>query len=46
MKQTTRVAVALCALLFSTGALANAREQLTAFTKGLTGLDARFDQRV
>lgn len=46
MKQSIRLAVALCALLLSTGALADARQQLTAFTKGLTGLDARFDQRV
>lgn len=46
MKHSIRIAVALCALLLSTSVLANAREQLTAFTKGLTGLDARFDQRV
>jgi outer membrane lipoprotein carrier protein len=46
MKLPIRLAVALCALMLSTGAFASAREQMTTFTKGLTGLDARFDQRV
>jgi len=46
MKLPIRLAVALSALLLSTSAFAGAREQMTAFTKGLKGLDARFDQRV
>lgn len=46
MKLSIRLVVTLFALLSSTGALAGAREQMNAFTKGLTGLDARFEQRV
>lgn len=46
MKLSIRLVVALFALLSSTGVLAGAREQMNVFTKGLTGLDARFEQRV
>ena len=46
MKSSIRLLVALCALLSCTGVFASAREQMTSFTKGLKGLDARFDQRV
>jgi outer membrane lipoprotein carrier protein len=46
MKSPIQVAIALCALMLSSSALASAREQMNAFTKGLTGLEARFDQRV
>jgi len=46
MKLPVRIAVAITALLLSSSAFAGAREQMTAFTKGLKGLDARFDQRV
>ena len=46
MKPAIRFAVAVFALLSSAGALAGAREQMIAFTKGLKGLDAHFEQRV
>lgn len=46
MKPPIRLAVAIFALLLATNALAGAREKMTAFTAGLQGLDARFEQRV
>lgn len=46
MKLPIRIAVTITAMLLSSSVLAGAREQMTAFTKGLKGLDARFEQRV
>ena len=46
MKLPIRVAFAVLAMLSSTSVFAGAREQMSAFTKGLKGLDARFEQRV
>ena len=46
MKLPIRFALLMAALCFSASALAGARAQMDAFTKGLKGLDARFEQRV
>lgn len=46
MKFSIRIGVAFCALLLSSTSFAGAREQMSAFTKGLKGLDARFEQLV
>jgi outer membrane lipoprotein carrier protein len=40
------LSIALSAALLSPAALAGAREKMSAFTSGLTGLDGRFEQRV
>ena len=46
MRSPIRFVLLLFALLTSTVALAGAREQMSAFTRGLKGLDAQFQQRV
>ena len=46
MKAITSVLLGLCLAVASESASAGAREQMQAFTRGLTGLDARFEQRV
>ena len=46
MKPSFRVVVAIAATVLSSTVMAGARDQMTAFSKGLKALDARFDQRV
>lgn len=46
MKTVHRLFAGLCVLMLSTGAHAGAREQLDAFSRGVQGLSARFEQRV
>lgn len=46
MKLRATLLLACLATLASGSALAGAREQMATFTKGLKGLDARFEQRV
>ena len=46
MKLRATLLLACLATLASGNALAGAREQMATFTKGLKGLDARFEQRV
>lgn len=46
MKLRATLLLACLATLASGNALAGAREQMASFTKGLKGLDARFEQRV
>ena len=46
MKTSLKSVLVLIALLASTLAMASGREQLASFTKGLKGLDGRFEQRV
>ena len=46
MKIRSRVCVLIVSALLSATALADARSQMAAFTKGLQGLDGRFEQRV
>lgn len=46
MTRVIALSLALAATLLSPAAQAGAREKLGAFTRGLTGLDGRFEQRV
>jgi outer membrane lipoprotein carrier protein len=46
MNPRIRFAIAVLALASSSLAVAGARGQMSAFTKGLSGLDARFEQHV
>lgn len=46
MKKTLLAGLTLAALTFAGSALASARDNLNAFTRGLTGADAQFSQTV
>lgn len=46
MKKTLVAGIALAAMTLAGSALANARENLATFTRGLTGADAQFTQTV
>ena len=46
MKSFSKLSLCLALLALSTLAMAGGREQMASFTKGLKGLDGRFEQRV